>query len=94
MKPELVARNETRDHLLRGARHHADDARQGARSAARRATSINVLNVQSKRTVQATVTGPGRVTVIATRRASRRTPSASPPPSAPTERRSDASSTE
>ena len=26
---------------------------------------INVLNVQSKRTVQATVTGPGRVTVAA-----------------------------
>ena len=32
---------------------------------------INVLNVQSNRTVQATVHGPGQVVVAATRRASR-----------------------
>ena len=37
------------------------------RSAAPVGDIVNVLNVQSKRTVQATVTGPGRVTVAAAR---------------------------
>ena len=64
MKPELVGRNETVTityevpGILLTMRGQALEA--GARG-----DVINVLNIQSKRTVQATVIGPGRVSVTA-----------------------------
>ena len=51
-----------RDAGLRGARHHADGARQGAEGGAE-GDVITVLNEQSKRTVQGVVAGPGRVVI-------------------------------
>jgi flagella basal body P-ring formation protein FlgA len=38
-------------------------ARGKAMEAGREGDTVNVLNVQTKRTIQGTVTGPGRVTV-------------------------------
>jgi flagella basal body P-ring formation protein FlgA len=64
-KPELVARNESVSisyevpGILLTMRGQALEA--GAQG-----DVINVLNVQSKKPIQATITGPGRVTVAAT----------------------------
>jgi flagellar basal body P-ring formation protein FlgA len=64
MKPELVARNETVT-LVFEAPGIMLTIRGKALEAGTLGDLINVLNVQSKRTVQATVSGPGRVTVTA-----------------------------
>lgn len=64
MRPELVRQNEAvtityeAPGLFLSMRGKALDA--GAEG-----DTVNVLNVQSKRTVQGTVTGPGRVTLAA-----------------------------
>jgi flagella basal body P-ring formation protein FlgA len=63
-KPEVVARNETVTisyevpGILLTIRGQAQEA--GAQG-----DLINVVNVQTKRTIQATITGPGRVSVAA-----------------------------
>ncbi len=49
----------SRHHQLPGARHLTDAARQGLRSRAASATSINVLNIQSNRTVAGHRRRPG-----------------------------------
>jgi flagella basal body P-ring formation protein FlgA len=61
-RPELVARNETVTitHEVPGI---VLTIRGQAQEAGALGDTINVLNVQSKRTIQATVTGPGRVSV-------------------------------
>jgi flagellar basal body P-ring formation protein FlgA len=63
-KPELVARNETVT-IVFEAPGILLTIRGKALEAGAHGDLINVLNVQSKRTVQATVIGPGRVTVSA-----------------------------
>jgi flagella basal body P-ring formation protein FlgA len=81
MKQELVGRNETVTivyevpGMLLTIRGKSLDA--GAKG-----DVVNVLNIQSKRTIQATVSGPGRVNVItaAPRLASSATPEPSNPP--------------
>ena len=65
MKPELVARNETVT-IVFEVPGIMLTTRGKALEAGAQGDLVNVLNVQSKRTVQATVTGPGRVTVVAT----------------------------
>jgi flagella basal body P-ring formation protein FlgA len=65
MKPELVARNETVT-IVFEVPGIMLTTRGKALEAGAQGDLVNVLNVQSKRTVQATVTGPGRVTVTAT----------------------------
>ncbi len=65
MKPELVARNETVT-IVFEVPGIMLTTRGKALEAGAQGDLVNVLNVQSKRTVQATVTGPGRVTVFAT----------------------------
>jgi flagella basal body P-ring formation protein FlgA len=65
MKPELVARNETVTIVFEMPGIMLT-TRGKALEAGAQGDLVNVLNVQSKRTVQATVTGPGRVTVFAT----------------------------
>lgn len=65
MKPELVARNETVTIVFEMPGIMLT-TRGKALEAGAQGDLVNVLNVQSKRTVQATVTGPGRVTVVAT----------------------------
>jgi flagella basal body P-ring formation protein FlgA len=64
MKPELVARNETVSigYEVPGM---ALSVRGKALEAGAKGDVINVLNIQSKRTIQATVSGPGRVSVAA-----------------------------
>ena len=64
VKPELVARNEivTITYEVPGI---LLTMRGQALEAGAQGDLINVLNVQSKRTIQATVTGPGRVSVVA-----------------------------
>src|SRR5712691_4306768 len=64
MKPELVARNETVT-IVFEVPGIMLTTRGKALEAGAQGDLVNVLNVQSKRTVQATVTGPGRVTVVA-----------------------------
>ncbi|SRR6266508_917725 len=64
MKPELVGRNESVTIVFEAPGIHLT-IRGKALEAGTQGDLINVLNVQSKRTVQATVTGPGRVTVNA-----------------------------
>jgi flagella basal body P-ring formation protein FlgA len=64
-KPELVARNETVT-IIYEVPGIVLTIRGKAMEPGALGDLINVLNVQSKRTVQATVTGPGRVTVGAT----------------------------
>jgi flagellar basal body P-ring formation protein FlgA len=65
MKPELVTRNETVTIVFEMPGIMLT-TRGKALEAGAQGDLVNVLNVQSKRTVQATVTGPGRVTVFAT----------------------------
>jgi len=62
MKPELVARNETVTigYEVPGM---VLSIRGKALEAGAKGDVINVLNIQSKRTVQATISGPGRVSV-------------------------------
>ena len=62
MKPEIVQRNEA---VTLVYRRRAWCSRYAARrtKAAPKATSISVLNEQSKRTVQGMIIGPGRVAV-------------------------------
>ena len=64
MKPELVARNETVT-IVFEVPGILLTVRGKALEAGAQGDVINVLNVQSKRTVQATISGPGRVTVTA-----------------------------
>src|SRR5439155_136890 len=61
MKPELVARNETVT-IVFEVPGIMLTTRGKALEAGAQGDLVNVLNVQSKRTVQATVSGPGRVT--------------------------------
>jgi flagellar basal body P-ring formation protein FlgA len=65
MKPELVGRNEivTISYEVPGL---VLSVRGKALDPGAKGDVINVLNIQSKRTIQATVSGPGRVTVSAT----------------------------
>jgi len=65
IKPELVGRNESVT-IVFEAPGIVLTVRGKALEAGAQGDLINVLNVQSKRTVQATVIGPGRVTVSAT----------------------------
>jgi len=65
MKPELVARNETVT-IVFEVPGIMLTTRGKALEAGAQGDLVNVLNVQSKRTVQATVIGPGRVTVFST----------------------------
>jgi flagella basal body P-ring formation protein FlgA len=65
MKPELVARNETVT-ITYEAPGMVLSIRGQALEAGALGDVINVINVQSKRTFQATVTAPGRVTVTST----------------------------
>jgi flagellar basal body P-ring formation protein FlgA len=62
MKPELIGRNETVtiSYEVPGL---VLSVRGKALEAGAKGDVINVLNIQSKRTIQATVSGPGRVTV-------------------------------
>ena len=64
MKPELVARNEAVT-ISFEAPGMMLTVRGKALEAGAKGDVVNVLNVQSQRTVQATVSGPGRVTVTA-----------------------------
>jgi flagellar basal body P-ring formation protein FlgA len=64
MKPELVARNETVTITFEAPGMLLTIRGQALESGAL-GDPVNVLNVQSKRTLQATVTGPSRVTVAA-----------------------------
>ncbi len=64
MKPELVGRNETVT-IVYEVPGIVLTMRGKALEPGAQGDLINVLNIQSKRTVQATVTGPGRVTVHA-----------------------------
>jgi flagellar basal body P-ring formation protein FlgA len=64
MKPELVGRNETVTISFEAPGMVLSVRGQALESGAK-GDVINVLNVQSKRTIQATVSGPGRVTVSA-----------------------------
>jgi flagella basal body P-ring formation protein FlgA len=64
MKPELVARNATVD-ITYEAPGMVLSIRGKALESGTLGDVINVLNVQSKRTIQATVTGPERVSVAA-----------------------------
>jgi flagellar basal body P-ring formation protein FlgA len=64
MKPELVARNETVTISFEAPGMVLSVRGQALESGAK-GDVISVLNVQSKRTIQATVSGPGRVTVSA-----------------------------
>jgi flagella basal body P-ring formation protein FlgA len=64
IKPELVGRNESVT-IVFEAPGIVLTVRGKALEAGAQGDLINVLNVQSKRTVQATVIGPGRVTVSA-----------------------------
>lgn len=64
IKPELVSRNESVT-IVFEAPGIVLTVRGKALEAGAQGDVINVLNVQSKRTVQATVIGPGRVTVSA-----------------------------
>jgi flagellar basal body P-ring formation protein FlgA len=64
MKQELVARNETVT-IYYEAPGMVLTIRGKAIDAGAMGDVVNVLNIQSKRTIQATVTGPGRVNVIA-----------------------------
>ena len=86
MKPELVQRNETVT-IIYEVPGIVLTMRGKALEAGAEGDIINVLNVQSKRTIQATVTGPGRVTV-SRRHAAAASPRAIPP--APTQARSRA----
>jgi flagellar basal body P-ring formation protein FlgA len=65
MKPELVQRNETVT-ITFEVPGVVLSIRGQALDAGGQGDTINVLNTQSKRTVQATVIGPGRVSVSAT----------------------------
>jgi flagellar basal body P-ring formation protein FlgA len=65
IKPELVSRNESVT-IVFEAPGILLTVRGKALEAGAQGDLINVLNVQSKRTVQATVVGPGRVAVNAT----------------------------
>jgi flagella basal body P-ring formation protein FlgA len=62
MKPELVARNETVT-ISYEAPGMVLSIRGKALDAGTKGDVISVLNTQSNRTIQATVTGPGRVNV-------------------------------
>jgi len=64
MKPELVGRNQAVT-ISYEAPGMVLSVRGQALEAGARGDAVNVLNVQSKRTIQATVSGPGRVTVSA-----------------------------
>jgi flagella basal body P-ring formation protein FlgA len=64
MKPELVARNQT-VLIVFEVPGIVLTVRGKAMESGAAGDVINVLNVQSKRTLQATVTGPGRVAVTA-----------------------------
>jgi flagella basal body P-ring formation protein FlgA len=65
IKPELVGRNETVT-IVFEAPGMLLSIRGTALEAGARGDVINVLNIQSKRTIQATVSGKGRVSVTAT----------------------------
>jgi flagellar basal body P-ring formation protein FlgA len=64
MKPEIVARNETVT-LIYQAPGISLTLRGQAQDAGALGDTIAVLNVDTKRTVQGTISGPGRVTVSA-----------------------------
>jgi flagella basal body P-ring formation protein FlgA len=64
MKPELVQRNEAVT-LVYEAPGLVLTIRGKALDAGTQGDLINVLNLQSKRTVQGTISGPGRVTIAA-----------------------------
>lgn len=64
VKPDMVGRNETIT-LIYQVPGIVLSARGKAMEAGREGDTVNVLNVQTKRTIQGTVTGPGRVTVTA-----------------------------
>jgi flagella basal body P-ring formation protein FlgA len=66
MKPELVQRNETVT-LIFEVPGIMLTVRGKAMEAGAEGDLVSVLNPQSKRTVQGTVTGMGTVTVVATR---------------------------
>jgi flagella basal body P-ring formation protein FlgA len=65
MKPELVSRNETVT-IVYEAPGMVLTIRGKALDAGTMGDVVNVMNIQSKRTLQGTVTGPGRVSVSAT----------------------------
>jgi flagella basal body P-ring formation protein FlgA len=65
MKPELVARNETVT-ISYEAPGMVLSIRGKALDAGAKGDVVNVLNIQSNRTIQATVSGPGRVYVTGT----------------------------
>ena len=65
MKPEIVQRNEAVT-LIFEAPGMMLTMRGKALESGAEGDVVNVVNLQSKRTVQATVTGPGRVTVAGT----------------------------
>ena len=63
MKQELVARNETVT-IYYEVPGMVLTIRGKAMDAGAKGDVVNVLNIQSKRTIQATVSGPGRVNVV------------------------------
>jgi flagella basal body P-ring formation protein FlgA len=65
MKPELIGRNDSVTMQLE-VPGMLLSVRGKALEAGALGDVINVLNVESKRTIQATVSGPGRVTVTST----------------------------
>jgi flagella basal body P-ring formation protein FlgA len=64
IKPDMVVRNEAVT-LIYEVPGIVLSARGKAMESGREGDTVNVLNVQTKRTIQGTVTGPGRVTVTA-----------------------------
>jgi flagellar basal body P-ring formation protein FlgA len=79
IKPELVGRNETVT-IVFEAPGMLLSIRGTALEAGARGDVINVLNIQSKRTIQATVSGKGRVSVTAsTPRLAAATETSNPP---------------
>lgn len=64
VKPDMVTRNEAVT-LVYEVPGIVLSARGKAMESGREGDTVNVLNVQTKRTIQGTVTGPGRVTVTA-----------------------------
>jgi hypothetical protein len=71
-----------RDDLLRSARHSSDATRTSPGSQ-RKGDTINVMNTQSKRVVQAVVIAPGRVAVAAVPARVVESAPASAPPASP-----------
>jgi flagella basal body P-ring formation protein FlgA len=64
VKPDMVTRNESVT-LVYEVPGIVLSARGKAMESGREGDTVNVMNVQTKRTIQGTVTGPGRVTVTA-----------------------------